>query len=189
MKNLIAVTATIFTALLLTACDDSVSNLGEVHDEHAEYAEFIEHIEEHFEDESSPAVVPTDAKETAPDISEEHTCYTATATSTEGWLSYTVTLEGEETEADRSLFFDNGAVVAELFAADGTEIHGHEADLDEVTTAYIKVGYIFHELKAGTYAVKLEGLTANAPVKLVMAHGGDDAEGHDEDEHGHEEEH
>lgn len=179
MKKLFTTIAAVATALILTACEDTTSNIGTEHDGHSEYAEFVEHVDEHFIDTTSPEVVPTSDYKTAQDISEEHTCYTVTPTASEGWLLYTVELEEGETETDRTLFLNANGVEAKLYGMLGVELPGHAADLDEVTTEHIKAGFIFHELQAGTYGVYLSGLTAGTPVKIVMAHGGDNVEGHD----------
>lgn len=176
--------AAISTALILTACEDATSTIGTQHEEHSAFEEFVEHVDHHFEDAESPEVVPTSDYKTAQDVSAEHTCYTVKPTATEGWLLYTVELEEGETATDRSIFINAEGVTAKFFGAFGAEADGHALDLDEVTTEHIKAGFVFHELKAGGYGIHLSGLTVGTPVKIVIAHGGDEGgEGHEGHDH------
>lgn len=178
MKKLSAVLAVI-TLLFTTGCDDNKSTVGS-HDEHSEFQEKIEHVEEHFVDgpflDVTLAAAPGDAK----DVSKEHTCYHVSGP-TKGYVSYTITLEEGETETDRYIFIDNADVTIEVMDAQGEEVHGHDTDLDEVTTTVIKKGVTLHELTAGKYTIMLNNMPASGDVDMVIAHA--------EHEHGHEDDH
>ncbi len=132
--------------------------------------EFVDHVEVHFQDGPFITVAPSIEKEGAPTINEEHTCYALNSVSNEGWLHYTVKLNSGETETDRTLFLESPEIMVSLLSSDGTEIHGHAFDLDEVTVSHIQSGFVFHDLQAETYTIKLEGLTNATTTKIMMTH-------------------
>lgn len=164
-KTLIVIISIALT--LFMSCSHS-SHTHVHNDGHEEtFQEHITHVEEHFETGPFIDVTPSAIKETAPDISEDHTCYKLTSKSNEGWIQYIIDHRAEA--MDQTLHIDRAGITPQLLDENGVVVKSEPVDLSGITANYIRSSFKFHELKFGkAYYIKLSGLPIDTTVKITI---------------------